>query len=266
MTKDGRHTDTDIGELAEAIAAAHAVTVLTGAGISTESGIPDFRGPNGVWTKDPAAERLSTLSAYMSDPEVRVKAWQLRLEHPAWDAQPSAGHLALARLEQLEKLDCLITQNIDGLHQVAGNSSDRTIEIHGTIRDVVCMACGEHAPMQRALERVRAGESDPDCRSCGGILKSATISFGQSLVPEDLDRAVAAARSCDCFLAVGTSLVVYPVAHLPKIARDSGAQLVIINEQPTPYDEVASIVSHSPIGEVLPQVVELVAGPGFEPG
>ena len=167
------------------------IVVLTGAGISTESGIPDFRGPQGVWTKNPQAEKLSNIHYYMSDPEVRKASWKSRLDHPAWTAQPNAGHLALAALEKRGKLHALITQNIDELHQMAGNSPDKVIEVHGTVRKVVCMACGMVAPMQKALDRVRAGEDDPPCRDCGGILKSATISFGQPLVPEVIDRALA---------------------------------------------------------------------------
>lgn len=237
---------------------ARQVVVLTGAGISTESGIPDFRGPQGVWTKNPAAEKLSNIHHYMSDPDVRVQAWQGRLEHPAWTAEPNSGHLALAELERKGHLHTLVTQNVDGLHQQAGTSPDRIIEIHGTVREVVCMACGERAPMQRALDRVLAGEEDPPCRSCGGILKSATISFGQALVVDDLDRARQAAAGSDVFLAIGTSLTVYPVAALPELALENGARLVIMNAEPTPYDRAADAVLRDRLGDVLPEVVALV--------
>lgn len=240
------------------IRSASSVMALTGAGISTESGIPDFRGPNGVWTKNPAAEKLSTLSHYMGDPKVRVESWRQRLDHPAWNASPNSGHVALADLERKGRLQCLVTQNIDGLHLDAGNSPASTIEIHGTMREVTCMNCGERAPMQRALDRVRAGEEDPSCRTCGGILKSATISFGQSLVVGDLERAQRAAARCRLFLAVGTSLGVYPVAALPAIAVQRGARLVIINGEPTPFDEHADAVLRAGIGEVLPALVALV--------
>jgi NAD-dependent deacetylase len=211
-----------------------------------------------VWTRDPKAEKLSNLHYYMNDPEVRVASWQARLVHPAWTAGPNAGHLALAELERRARLDTLVTQNIDGLHQKAGSSPDRVVEIHGTVREVVCMACAERAPMERALERVRAGEADPPCRSCGGILKSATISFGQSLVPEDLRRAEKAARNCDLFLALGTTLTVYPVAHLPEFALEAGARLVIANAQPTPFDGEADAVLRANLGEVLPALVALI--------
>src|SRR5918996_6144954 len=231
-----------LDQVAGRLRTARKVVALTGAGISTDSGIPDFRGPHGVWSKDPKAERLSTLSAYMTDPEVRRRAWQLRLEHPAWTARPTRGHEALAILERKSALHTLVTQNIDGLHQKAGTSPEVIIEIHGTMRDVVCMSCGECGPMQPVLDRVRAGEVDPPCRSCGGILKSATISFGQNLVPADLARSEQAAASCDLFLAIGTSLVVYPVARLPELALNAGAMLVIINAEATPYDDRADVV------------------------
>ena len=247
-----------IEEIAAWLRAASKVVVLTGAGISTASGIPDFRGPNGVWTKDPKAERLSNIEHYMSDPEVRVESWRQRLDHPAWKAAPNAGHAALAALERKGRLHLLVTQNIDGLHRLAGSSPDVTIEIHGTMREVVCMSCGERAPMERALIRVRAGEDDPPCRSCGGILKSATVSFGQSLDPEDLSRAQLASWGCDLFLAVGSSLGVYPAARLPAIAVTAGAKLVIINAEPTPYDAVADAVFREEIADVLPAMVRLV--------
>src|SRR5919106_4503258 len=211
--------------------AATSIVALTGAGISTESGIPDFRGPQGVWTRNPEAEKQATIQHYVADPAVRKRAWRSRLESPAWTAQPNAGHRALVELERRGKLDTLITQNVDGLHQAAGSSAERVIEVHGTWRQVVCLACGERAPMERALARVRAGEEDPPCRTCGGILKSATISFGQSLVPEDIARAERAARGCDLMLAIGTRLSVWPVAGLVPVAKEAGARVVILNAQ-----------------------------------
>lgn len=236
------------------IAKAARVVALTGAGISTDSGIPDFRGPRGVWTQNPKAERLSDIRYYMSDPEVRRLAWQSRLEHPAWSARPNAGHLALVDLERRGKLHALITQNIDELHQQAGNAPDKVIEVHGTMRRVVCMGCGEQAPMEQALARVRAGEADPPCRSCGGILKSATVSFGQQLVPEVIDRAMRAAAEAEVFLAVGSSLQVYPIAGAVQLARQAGARVVIVNAEPTPFDEMADAVFNEPIGAVLPRL------------
>jgi NAD-dependent deacetylase len=231
------------------------VVVLTGAGISTDSGIPDFRGPNGVWTRNPGAERRATLQTYMADPEVRREAWQTRLRHPALSARPNDGHRALVELERQGKLDTLVTQNIDGLHQAAGSDPASVVEVHGTMHTVVCMSCGERAPMDRALERVRGGEGDPPCRICGGILKSATISFGQNLVPGDLQRAMEAARRCDLLLAVGSTLAVYPVAEMVPLARMAGAQVVIVNAEETAMDDLADAVIRGSIGEVLPQLV-----------
>jgi NAD-dependent deacetylase len=231
------------------------IVVLTGAGISTDSGIPDFRGPNGVWTKNPAAEKTATLSHYMSNPDVRKQAWRNRIESPMWDSEPNAGHHAIVELERRGKLLALITQNVDGLHLKAGSDPERLIEVHGNTRGVVCMQCGETAPMHRALDRVRAGEDDPPCRSCGGILKSATISFGQSLVEDDLIRADIAARECDLLLAVGSTLGVYPVAGVVPIAKRNGARIVIINAEPTEMDDIADVVLRGPISELLPAIV-----------
>jgi NAD-dependent deacetylase len=237
------------------IGKASRVVALTGAGISTDSGIPDFRGPQGVWTKNPKAEKLSDIRYYMSDPEVRRLSWQSRLEHSAWRAQPNPGHHALVELEKRGKLHALITQNIDELHQVAGNSPDKVIEVHGTMRKVVCMSCGERAPMEKALARVRAGEADPPCRSCGGILKSATISFGQALVPDVIDRAMQAAGEAEVLLAVGTSLQVYPIAGAVPLAKRAGARVVIVNAEPTPFDDLADAVFNDSISEVLPRLL-----------
>jgi len=234
--------------------AARRVVVLTGAGISTESGIPDFRGPQGVWTRNPQAEKQSTLQHYLADPEVRKAAWRSRLAHPAWTAQPGRGHLALVALERRGRLHALITQNIDELHRIAGNSPARTIEVHGTMRRVVCWGCGDRMPMQEVLARVRAGEDDPACPRCGGILKSDTISFGQALVPEVIDRALAAAGEADLLLAVGTTLQVYPVAGMVPLAKEAGARVVIVNDQPTALDALADAVLRGPIGELLPVI------------
>lgn len=245
-------------DVADWIRTARQVVALSGAGISTESGIPDFRGPQGVWTKNPEAEKKAHISYYLFDRAVRVQSWKFRIESPAFEAEPNPGHVALAELERRGVLHTLITQNVDGLHLEAGSSRENLIEIHGTIHEVVCMNCGERAPMRRALDRVKAGEEDPPCRTCGGILKSATISFGQSLVPNDLERSQEAAAGCDVFLAVGTSLGVYPVAYLPEIALRAGARLAIFNEEETPYDPLAHAVFRDRLGEILPRLVELV--------
>jgi NAD-dependent protein deacetylase/lipoamidase len=235
---------------------AERVTVLTGAGISTDSGIPDFRGPQGVWTRNPEAERMATLDVYMTEPDVRRQAWRSRLDNPARHAEPNAGHRALVTLERRGKLDTLVTQNIDGLHHAAGSDPERIVEVHGNVREVMCMDCDDRAPMERALDRVRAGEDDPPCRSCGGILKSATISFGQMLVAEDLRRADVAARRCDLLLAVGTTLSVYPIADMVPVARSAGATVVVVNGSETAMDHLADAVLRGPIGEILPLLVE----------
>jgi NAD-dependent deacetylase len=236
------------------IDAAKRVVVLTGAGISTDSGIPDFRGPKGVWTRDPMAEKLSNIHYYMADKAVRVAAWKSRMDHTAWTAKPNAGHLALVALEKRGKLHALITQNIDELHQQAGNSPDKVIEVHGTMRKVVCMECGMTAPMQKALDRVRKGEEDPPCRDCGGILKSATISFGQNLVPRVIAAALQAAEEADVLIAVGSTLQVFPVAGAVPAARQAGAKVVIINAEPTAMDDMAHAVFHQSISDVLPKI------------
>jgi NAD-dependent deacetylase len=237
------------------VAKAGTVVVLTGAGISTDSGIPDFRGPNGVWTKNPAAEKLATLSAYMADPEIRRRAWRNRLDSPTWTARPNPSHVALTRLAATGKLHTLVTQNIDGLHQAAGTDPDLIVELHGTIHQVMCMGCDRRSPMAETLDRVRAGEEDPPCRACGGILKSATISFGQDLVVEDLRRATRAASDCDLMLAIGSSLGVFPAAGLVPIARERGAALVIVNAEETGFDSMADAVVRVPIGEAVPALV-----------
>ena len=236
------------------IAAGERIVVLTGAGISTDSGIPDFRGPRGVWTTNPAAEAQSTLQNYLADKHVREAAWRARMAHPAWTARPNRAHLALLALEKRGKLHALITQNIDELHQQAGHAGDRIIEVHGTMRRVMCWGCGARTPMADVLERVRAGEGDPVCRVCGGILKSDTISFGQALVPAVIDRALRVAGQADLLLAVGSTLQVYPVAGIVPVAKEAGARVVIVNDQPTPMDAIADAVLRDPIGDVLPVI------------
>jgi NAD-dependent deacetylase len=232
------------------------IVVLTGAGISTDSGIPDFRGPRGVWTLNPKAERMSDIRYYVADPEVRRLAWQSRLAHPAWTAEPNAGHRALVALERLGKLRALITQNIDGLHQRAGSSPELVIEVHGTIHRAVCLSCSSRLPMPVVLDRVRAGEEDPACERCGGILKSDTISFGQPLVPHVVENAMRAAAEADCLVAIGTTLQVYPIAAAVPAARSAGAAVLIVNGQRTTFDEVADVTLTGSISELLPALLE----------
>ncbi|WFE20773.1 NAD-dependent deacylase [Solwaraspora sp. WMMD937] len=251
----GLRDNVDIRQVTEWVADARRIVALTGAGISTDSGIPDFRGPNGVWTRDPEAAKLFTLDAYVADPAIRRRAWQGRRDHAAWTAEPNVGHAALVEWERAGKLAAIVTQNIDGLHQRAGNSPDTVIEIHGTLYEVECLGCADRTGIQEVLDRVAAGEDDPACRHCAGILKTATISFGQSLHGPTLRRAARAVADCDLMLAVGTSLTVQPAAGLVEIAAESGARVVIINAAPTPYDTIADAVVREPIGTVLPALV-----------
>jgi NAD-dependent deacetylase len=233
------------------------LTVLTGAGISTDSGIPDFRGPEGLWTRNPAAERLSTFQTYVSDPELRRRSWRARLGHPAWSAEPNDAHRALASIGEV--IDTwVVTQNIDGLHQRGGTPADRVLELHGTMFGVVCVGCGDRTEMAKTLDRVRSGEADPACLRCGGVLKSATVMFGQPLDRVVLAKAIRAAQECDLMLAVGSTLTVEPAASLCGVAVDYGANLVVVNRDPTPYDAIATDMISEPIGVAVPRIAELL--------
>ncbi len=253
--KQSDELDAAIAEAAALIDGAERVAVLTGAGISTDSRIPDYRGPQGVWTKNPKAEKQATISNYLADPEVRIKAWRTRLDSPVWGAEPNRGHLALLRLEQRRKLDLIVTQNVDGLHHDAGSDPERVVEIHGSVRDVICMSCDYRAPMRVALDRVRLGEDDPSCPQCQGILKSATISFGQNLVEEDLERAFLGAAECDLLLAVGSTLAVFPIARVVPIAKAAEAKIIIVNGSETEMDQMADVVVTGSISDVLPRML-----------
>jgi NAD-dependent deacetylase len=239
-----------------AIAAAGRVVALTGAGISTDSGIPDFRGPNGVWTRNPAAEKASNLQNYLRDREVRRAAWRTRVDGALWSAEPNAGHRAIVELQAQGKLQAVVTQNVDELHQRAGTDPDKVIEVHGTARWTRCWECGDRRPMTETLARVRAGEDDPPCLVCGGILKSDTISFGQALIPEVIDRALDVSERCDLMLAVGSTLSVHPAASCVPIAKAAGATVVIVNGERTEMDHIADHLLRGPIAEILPTIVE----------
>jgi NAD-dependent deacetylase len=242
------HAQVMIGE-------ASSVVVLTGAGISTGSGIPDFRGPKGLWTENPLAEKMSDIRFYMSDPEVRRLSWQSRLHHPALSANPNGAHYSLASFESSGKLLALITQNIDGLHQSAGNKPDTVIEIHGTIHKVVCMSCNKKTSMRSELKRVKSGDLDPTCLSCGGILKSDTISFGQPLDEKKIKAAFDFVNNCDLLLCVGSTLQVYPIAGVVDAAKTACAGVVIVNHQETHYDNIADVVLRGSITDVLPALL-----------
>ncbi|MFF0434229.1 NAD-dependent deacetylase [Streptomyces sp. NPDC004327] len=232
------------------------VAILSGAGISTDSGIPDYRGPNGIWRKDPEAERLVTYGPYMADPEIRRRSWRMRLDGPVLRARPNAAHEAVAAYEKSGNALRVITQNVDGLHQLAGVPERKVLELHGSARTVVCTACHARSPMEEALDRVRAGEPDPACLKCGGILKSATVMFGQRLDPQVLGQAMSIAKATEVFIAVGTSLQVQPAASLAGIAAEHGARLIIVNAEPTPYDPVADEIVREPIGTALPALLD----------
>ncbi|MEU6770796.1 Sir2 family NAD-dependent protein deacetylase [Streptomyces sp. NPDC046759] len=240
------------------------VAVLSGAGISTDSGIPDYRGPNGLWRRDPEAEKLVTYEYYMADPEIRRRSWQMRSKNRTLMAEPNAAHRAVAELERSGTPVRVITQNVDGLHQLAGMPDRKVLELHGSARSVVCTRCHARGPMEDALARVDAGEEDPACLACGGILKSATVMFGERLDPLVLGQAVAISKACTLFIAVGSSLQVQPAAGLVGVAADHGAHLIVVNAEPTPYDELAHEVIREPIGTVLPELLHTVRGAGTD--
>ncbi|MFN2614293.1 MAG: NAD-dependent deacetylase [Actinomycetota bacterium] len=241
-----------IEQLGELIASSRRIVAFTGAGISTESGIPDFRGPQGVWTKlDPSD---FTLERYIGSSEHRARIWRARLERQQQHHEPNAGHHAIAELETMGILDCVITQNIDGLHQEAGSTV--VLELHGSPRTVRCLACRARTPADETYERVRRGESDPKCLRCGGILKSGTILFNEPMPLDVVDDAYARAQNADLCLVIGSSLVVYPAAGIPMEAVRYGARLAIVNAEPTPLDGAADVVVRGRAGDVLPKAVE----------
>ncbi len=236
------------------IAEARSIVAFTGAGISTESGIPDFRSPNGVWARN----RTIYFDEFVQNERDRVEYWRQKVE--SWpdmrNAQPNAGHLAFVDLARRGKLKAMITQNIDGLHQRSGLDPALILELHGTTAEAACLRCADRIPMDEAVARVQGGEQAPRCGRCGGLLKPATVSFGQSMPPDVLRKAEEAAVSCEVFLAVGSSLVVHPAAGLPLLAKRAGAKLVILNRTKTPLDELADLVVNDEIGKVLPEMVQ----------
>ncbi|MDX3853038.1 SIR2 family NAD-dependent protein deacylase [Streptomyces sp. AK02-01A] len=232
------------------------VAILSGAGISTDSGIPDYRGPKGLWRRDPGAEKLVTYDSYMTDPDIRRRSWRVRGESRTLRARPNAAHEAVTELERSGTAVRVITQNVDGLHQLAGMPARKVLELHGTARAIACTRCHARSSMKEALDRVAAGEDDPRCRVCGGILKSATVMFGERLDPEVLAGALAITKACEVFIAVGTTLQVQPAAALAGLAADHGARLIVVNAEPTPYDDRADEIIREPIGTALPTLLK----------
>jgi NAD-dependent deacetylase len=232
---------------------AQRIVGFTGAGISTESGIPDFRSPNGVWSR----RRTIYFDEFVSNEADRIEYWSQKLV--SWpemrEAEPNAGHYAFVDLYRQGKLVALITQNIERLHQKSGVPNEIVFELHGTTTEAACLTCGDRISSDEACARVESGELAPRCRLCGGLLKPATISFGQSMPLDVMRQAQQAAENCELFIAVGSSLVVQPAASLPEIAKRSGARLIIVNRDETPLDEVADLVVHDEIGKALPAMV-----------
>jgi len=240
-----------IDQAAEWISHAKAVVVFAGAGLSTESGIPDFRSPGGVWDRYNPEDFY--FQNFLASESSREKYWQMTTEmyEPMKEARPNAAHQAIVELEVLGKLDCVITQNIDGLHHKAGNSEERIIELHGTALYVSCLSCKKRYDRDEIQERVRQGQKAPRCDSCGGFLKPATISFGQPMPDTAMRRAQDFTLSCNLFLAIASSLVVWPAAGFPLMAKRNGARLIIINREPTDFDDIADLVVRGDIGTVL---------------
>jgi NAD-dependent deacetylase len=248
----------EIDSVSEMVVQSKKLVVFTGAGISTESGVSDFRSPGGIWDRFDPNEL--NFQSFMASEAGREKYWEFSkaLWPTVVDAKPNAGHYAIAELHRLGKLDCVITQNIDNLHQKSGVPEEKVIELHGTLKWVICLECGQRYPREQIQARLDSGIKVPRCDSCGGITKPATVAFGQPMPERETRQAEARATACDLFLVAGSSLVVYPAAQMPLIAKHSGAKLIIINLTPTPHDRYADIVIYEKTGPVLSQIVEQV--------
>ena len=244
----------DIDKVARFVHESNRIVVFTGAGVSTESGISDFRSPDGIWSRyDPED---FTLQKFVADPEARKRNWQLRKELISANYQPNPAHYAIAELEKMGKLTCVITQNIDGLHLAAGNTEEKIIELHGTIKFAKCLECDDRLPMTEVLQRIDDGEEDPHCKKCGGLLKAATVAFGEAMPLDKMSQAEAHSQDCDLFIVVGSSLVVFPAANMPLIAKRAGTRLVIVNNTPTDMDSIADVVIHAQAGMVMQAILE----------
>lgn len=246
----------NIAAAQQLIRASQKVVILTGAGISTAAGIPDYRGPDGVWTKNPGAERRSHIDTWISDPEARRAGWARRLNTDWAALAPTAAHVAITSFAATGQLSLVVTQNIDGLHQRSGLAPELLIEIHGTVHDSICLGCNDRGPIELVLERVRAGDEDPRCEreGCDGLLKAATVSFGQSLNAVDLLRAQTLTRQSDLFVAIGSTLSVFPIAGLVPTAARANVPIIIVNGSPTEMDEFATLTIDTDINEAVPQI------------
>ena len=245
-------------QVAHWIVTSRGVIVFSGAGLSTESGIPDFRSPGGVWDRYQPED--FTFQNFIASETSRERYWQMATEfyEPIKKAQPNQAHFAIAELEKLGKLDCVITQNIDGLHFKAGNSEEKVIQLHGTAIFVSCLSCKKRYGRDQIQERIIRGQKAPRCDDCGGLLKPATISFGQSMPERETQEAYDRSSTCDLFIVVGSSLVVQPAASMPLVAKRNGARLAIINRDPTLYDDLADVVIHGQACSVMATILEYV--------
>jgi NAD-dependent deacetylase len=241
-------------QLAQLIIQSGKVVVFTGAGISTESGIPDFRSPGGIWSRyDPED---FTIEKFLTGPAARKTIWKMSVEGGLLtEAEPNLAHHAITELHRLGRLDCVITQNIDGLHQKAGVPEDKVFELHGNMQWVVCLSCGSRFPMPEVLQRIRDGVEVPDCPDCQGILKPDAVFFGEALPEKTLREATRRAQNCDLMIVIGSTLVIYPAAYVPTYATEAGAKLAIVNLTPTPFDHYAAVVVRGKAGEIMSKVM-----------
>ncbi|MFH2013185.1 MAG: NAD-dependent deacylase [Pseudomonadota bacterium] len=259
MMKEYTDPELLISQLAELIINSKRIVVFTGAGVSTESGIPDFRSPGGIWTKHDPED--FTYQKFVSSKEARRKMYGM-LEESGFTAgaTPNAAHYAIAELEKMGKLDCVITQNVDGLHQKAGNSEHKVFQLHGNMVRAICLDCNKHYPLENIINKVKKGGDDPKCVECGGVLKPDAVLFGETLPPRVLNEATSRSAKCDLFIVIGSSLVVYPAAYMPTYAVNAGAKLVIINREPTHMDRASHIRIYDSAGKTMSKVMEIVKG------
>lgn len=249
----------EIEQLANLIIKSKKIVIFTGAGISTESGIPDFRSPGGIWSKYNQDD--FTYQKFLSSPEARRIHWKMLTEGGlTTEAEPNPAHYAIAELYSLDRLNCVITQNVDNLHQKAGVPDDKVFELHGNMQWAICLSCGKRFPMKEVLQRIKEGSEVPDCHECHGVLKPDAVFFGESLPQRTLMEATHRSQNCDLFIVIGSTLIVYPAAYMPSYAKDAGAKLAIVNLTSTPLDRYATVVIRGKAGETMSKVMEKVIG------